>query len=92
MSLEPCLSHLYAMLTSPCPERSPDGTPLSDNQKKKRAKQAEKEKLKAEKAAKLQAEQAKKEASEIVSIRRITTKQCARRSIRPCIKSRLPKR
>lgn len=47
--------------------RSPDGTPLSDNQKKKRAKQAEKERLKAEKAAKQQQEQAKREAADVVS-------------------------
>ncbi|CAO1614758.1 unnamed protein product [Parajaminaea phylloscopi] len=46
-------------------ELNPDGTPLSDNQKKKRAKQAEKERLKAEKAAKQQQEQAKKEASDV---------------------------
>lgn len=44
---------------------SPDGTPLSDNQKKKRAKQAEKEKQKAEKAAKQQQDQQEKQASEV---------------------------
>ncbi|PWN20410.1 aspartyl-tRNA synthetase [Microstroma glucosiphilum] len=46
-------------------ELNPDGTPLSDNQKKKRAKAAEKERAKAEKAAKLQQEKATKEANEV---------------------------
>ncbi|CAO1633837.1 unnamed protein product [Sympodiomycopsis kandeliae] len=46
-------------------ELNPDGTPLSDNQKKKRAKQAEKERLKAEKQAKAQAaQQAAQQASD----------------------------
>lgn len=49
--------------TNPNEELNPDGTPLSDNQKKKRAKQAEKERAKAEKAAKVaQQEQARQEA------------------------------
>ena len=50
-------------------ELNEDGTPLSDNQKKKRAKKAEAERLKAEKAAKLAADKKAKEASEVVSAR-----------------------
>ncbi|PWZ02475.1 aspartyl-tRNA synthetase [Testicularia cyperi] len=46
-------------------ELNPDGTPLSDNQKKKRAAKAEKERLKAEKAAKLAAEKAAREAADV---------------------------
>ncbi|PWN27044.1 aspartyl-tRNA synthetase [Jaminaea rosea] len=46
-------------------ELNPDGTPLSDNQKKKRAKQAEKERLKAEKAAKVQQQEAQRQADEV---------------------------
>ncbi len=46
-------------------ELNPDGTPLSDNQKKKRAAKAEKERIKAEKAAKLAAEKAAREAADV---------------------------
>ncbi|MCO5611366.1 hypothetical protein L7F22_065619 [Adiantum nelumboides] len=46
------------------PEHSPDGTPLSDNQKKKRAAKLEKERKKAETAARVAAEKAQREASE----------------------------
>lgn len=62
-----CSIHLLTHAPSPhcC---SPDGTPLSDNQKKKRAKQAEKERQKAEKAAKQQQEQAKRQAEDVVSV------------------------
>lgn len=48
------------------PEHSPDGTPLSDNQKKKRAAKLEKERKKAETAARVAAEKAQREASEQV--------------------------
>lgn len=48
-------------------ELNEDGTPLSDNQKKKRAKKAEAERVKAEKAAKLAADKKTKEESERVS-------------------------
>ncbi|PWN47902.1 aspartyl-tRNA synthetase [Violaceomyces palustris] len=46
-------------------ELNPDGTPLSENQKKKRAQKAEKERIKAEKAAKLAAEKAQREANDV---------------------------
>ncbi|KAJ1596834.1 hypothetical protein NDA11_002251 [Ustilago hordei] len=46
-------------------ELNPDGTPLSDNQKKKRAAKAEKERIKAEKATKLAAEKAAREAADL---------------------------
>lgn len=46
-------------------ERNEDGTPLSDNQKKKRFAKLEKERKKAETAARLAAEKEKKEASEV---------------------------
>ncbi|KAN0060398.1 aspartate--tRNA ligase dps1 [Thecaphora frezii] len=46
-------------------ELNPDGTPLSENQKKKRAAKAEKERIKAEKAAKLAAEKAAREAADV---------------------------
>lgn len=46
-------------------EKNADGTPLSDNQKKKRAKQLEKERKKAETAARLAAEKEQKDASEV---------------------------
>jgi hypothetical protein len=49
------------------PAHSEDGTPLSENQKKKRAAKAEKERKKAETAARLAAEKQAKEASEVVS-------------------------
>ncbi|UZJ51072.1 hypothetical protein CBS101457_000392 [Exobasidium rhododendri] len=45
-------------------ELNPDGTPLSDNQKKKRAAKLEKERIKAEKAAKVAADKAQKDAAE----------------------------
>lgn len=55
---------------------SPDGTPLSDNQKKKRAAKAEKERLKAEKAAKLEAEKKAREAADVVSVGRVRGERC----------------
>lgn len=44
---------------------SPDGTPLSDKQRRKRAEKAEKERVKAEKAARLAAEQAARQAADV---------------------------
>lgn len=49
----------------PLADRSPDGTPLSDKQKRKRAEKAEKERVKAEKAERLAAEQAARQAAEV---------------------------
>ena len=46
-------------------ELNPDGTPLSDKQRRKRAEKAEKERIKAEKAARLAAEQAARQAQEV---------------------------
>ncbi|WFD31277.1 aspartate--tRNA ligase [Malassezia sp. CBS 17886] len=46
-------------------ELNPDGTPLSDKQRRKRAEKAEKERVKAEKAARLAAEQATRQAAEV---------------------------
>lgn len=46
-------------------ERNPDGTPLSENQKKKRAAKLEKERKKQETAARVAAEKEKKDASEV---------------------------
>lgn len=46
-------------------ELNPDGTPLSDKQRRKRAEKAEKERIKAEKAARLAAEQAARQAAEV---------------------------
>jgi len=46
-------------------ELNPDGTPLSDKQRRKRAEKAEKERVKAEKAARLAAEQAARQAAEV---------------------------
>lgn len=46
-------------------ELNPDGTPLSDKQRRKRAEKAEKERVKAEKAQRLAAEQASRQAAEV---------------------------
>lgn len=46
-------------------ELNPDGTPLSDKQRRKRAEKAEKERIKAEKAARLAAEQAARQAADV---------------------------
>lgn len=46
-------------------ELNPDGTPLSDKQRRKRAEKAEKERVKAEKAARLAAEQEARQAAEV---------------------------
>lgn len=54
-------------LMVPFTHRSPDGTPLSENQKKKRIAKWEKDRKKAETAARVAAEKEKKEASEVVS-------------------------
>lgn len=46
-------------------ELNPDGTPLSDKQRRKRAEKAEKERIKAEKAVRLAAEQAARQAADV---------------------------
>ncbi|KAI3626296.1 hypothetical protein CBS9595_001657 [Malassezia furfur] len=50
---------------APQEELNPDGTPLSDKQRRKRAEKAEKERIKAEKAARLAAEQAARQAADV---------------------------
>lgn len=55
-------------------ERNPDGTPLSENQKKKRLAKLEKERKKAETAARVAAEKEKKDAAEVVRASCIASK------------------
>lgn len=63
----PVLLHpqLEQKSSSACLLTRPDGTPLSDKQRRKRAEKAEKERIKAEKAERIAAEQAARQAAEV---------------------------